>query len=140
MDATQYFLSGLMECLGTWLRLRSQKILNFFLLKFNMVCTFWIVLMCWCQKWFLKNEKNHWHAFWHEKLFEKHPQPHCQTRSNHKKHDPWTCYKLIENSWITLLKKIALFFILIWFFLEWKWIISTINPKSTWHHPIYEFS
>jgi len=23
-----------------------------------MVCTFWIVLMCWCQKWFLKNEKN----------------------------------------------------------------------------------
>jgi hypothetical protein len=22
----------------------------FFLLKFNMVCTFWIVLMCWCQK------------------------------------------------------------------------------------------
>jgi hypothetical protein len=24
------------------------------LLKFNM---FWIVLMCWCQKWFLKNEK-----------------------------------------------------------------------------------
>jgi hypothetical protein len=34
------------------------KNLNFFfLLKFNMVCTFWIVLMCWCQKWFLKNEK-----------------------------------------------------------------------------------
>jgi hypothetical protein len=29
----------------------------FFLLKFNMVCTFWIVLMCWCQKWFLKNKK-----------------------------------------------------------------------------------
>jgi len=26
-------------------------------------------------------KKNHWHAFWHEKLFEKHPQPHCQTRS-----------------------------------------------------------
>jgi hypothetical protein len=23
-----------------------------------MVCTFWIVLMCWCQKWFLKNKKN----------------------------------------------------------------------------------
>jgi len=22
-----------------------------------MVCTFWIVLMCWCQKWFLKNKK-----------------------------------------------------------------------------------
>jgi hypothetical protein len=29
-----------------------------FLLKFNMICTFWIVLMCWCQKWFLKNKKN----------------------------------------------------------------------------------
>jgi hypothetical protein len=25
-------------------------------------------------------KKHHWHAFWHEKLFEKHPQPHCQTR------------------------------------------------------------
>jgi len=33
------------------------KNLNFFLLKFNMICTFWIVLMCWCQKWFFKNEK-----------------------------------------------------------------------------------
>ena len=46
-------------CLGTRLRLRSQKIWNcfFFLLKFNMVYMFWIVLMCWCQKWFLKNEK-----------------------------------------------------------------------------------
>jgi len=27
-------------------------------------------------------KKHHWHAFWHEKLFEKHPQPHCQTRSS----------------------------------------------------------
>ena len=26
-------------------------------------------------------KKHHWHAFWHEKLFEKHTQPHCQTRS-----------------------------------------------------------
>jgi hypothetical protein len=25
-------------------------------------------------------KKHHWHVFWHEKLFEKHPQPHCQTR------------------------------------------------------------
>jgi len=53
----------------------------FFLLKLSAVCTFWIVLMCWYQKWFLKNKKNHWHAFQHEKLFEKHPQPHCQTHS-----------------------------------------------------------
>jgi len=30
---------------------------EFFLLKLNAVCTFWIVLMCWCQKWFLKNKK-----------------------------------------------------------------------------------
>jgi hypothetical protein len=29
----------------------------YFLLKLSVVCTFWIVLMCWCQKWFLKNEK-----------------------------------------------------------------------------------
>jgi len=26
-------------------------------------------------------KKHHWHAFWHEKLFKKHPQPHCQTHS-----------------------------------------------------------
>jgi len=25
-------------------------------------------------------KKHHWHVFRHEKLFEKHPQPHCQTR------------------------------------------------------------
>jgi hypothetical protein len=30
---------------------------------------------------FKKIKKHHWHAFWHEKLFEKHLQPHCQTRS-----------------------------------------------------------
>ena len=32
---------------------------NFFfvLLKLSAVCTFWIVLMCWYQKWFLKNKK-----------------------------------------------------------------------------------
>jgi len=54
----------------------------FFLLKFNMICTFWIVLMCWCQKWFLKNKKKyHWHAFRHKKLFEKQPLPHCQAPS-----------------------------------------------------------
>ena len=29
----------------------------FFLLKLSAVCNFWIVLMCWCQKWFLKNKK-----------------------------------------------------------------------------------
>ena len=29
----------------------------FFLLKLSAVYTFWIVLMCWCQKWFLKNKK-----------------------------------------------------------------------------------
>jgi hypothetical protein len=33
------------------------KNLNFFLLKFNMICMFWIVLIYWCQKWFLKNKK-----------------------------------------------------------------------------------
>ena len=35
----------------------SSKFKFFFLLKLSTVCTFWIVLMCWCQKWFLKNKK-----------------------------------------------------------------------------------
>jgi hypothetical protein len=35
-----------------------QILIYFFLLKLSAVCTFWIVLMCWCQKWFLKNKKN----------------------------------------------------------------------------------
>ena len=26
-------------------------------------------------------KKHHWYAFWHEKLFEMHSQPHCQIRS-----------------------------------------------------------
>ena len=26
-----------------------------------------------------KMKKQHWHAFWHKKLFEKQPQLHCQT-------------------------------------------------------------
>jgi len=29
---------------------------------------------------FKKIKKHYWHAFRHEKLFEKQPQPHCQTR------------------------------------------------------------
>jgi hypothetical protein len=29
----------------------------FILLKLSVVCIFWIILMCWCQKWFLKNKK-----------------------------------------------------------------------------------
>jgi len=35
----------------------DQISIFFFLLKLSAICTFWIVLMCWCQKWFLKNEK-----------------------------------------------------------------------------------
>jgi len=45
------------EAIGNAVERVFLKILNFFLLKFNMVYMFWIVLMCWCQKWFLKNEK-----------------------------------------------------------------------------------
>jgi hypothetical protein len=33
------------------------NLLFFFLLKLSAVCTFWIVLICWYQKWFLKNKK-----------------------------------------------------------------------------------
>jgi hypothetical protein len=43
------------ECV--WGTAFPKNSIFFFLLKFNMVCTFWIVLMCWCQKWFLKNKK-----------------------------------------------------------------------------------
>ena len=39
------------------LRFVKFQISNFFLLKLSLVCTFWIILMCWCQKWFLKNKK-----------------------------------------------------------------------------------
>ena len=50
--------SWLKTCLALRLNLRLTKFqLLFFLLKLSAVCTFWIVLMCWCQKWFLKNEK-----------------------------------------------------------------------------------
>jgi hypothetical protein len=41
-------------------------------------------------------KKHHWHVFWHEKLFEKHPQPHCQTRSK--------CCIIIINCKVYLLK------------------------------------
>jgi hypothetical protein len=68
--------SSLLYVVGC-LVLRNFKFF-FFLLKLSTVCTFWIVLMCWCQKWFLKNEKTS-HVFRYEKLFEKQPLPHCQT-------------------------------------------------------------
>jgi hypothetical protein len=69
-------------CLGTQCKPRSQK--NYlFLLKFNMVCTFWIVLMCWYQKWFLKNEKTSLTCISVQKIFEKQPLPHCQTHSKY---------------------------------------------------------
>jgi len=35
----------------------SSNFKFFFLLKLSAVCTFWIILMCWYQKWFLKNKK-----------------------------------------------------------------------------------
>ena len=53
------FVRMLWECLVLRLHLRFAQIWIFFfvLLKLSAVCTFWIVLMCWCQKWFLKNKK-----------------------------------------------------------------------------------
>jgi hypothetical protein len=76
-----------MVCISPFLRARLALRFNlfltefqiFFLLNLSAVCTFWIVLICWCQKWFKK--KNHWHVFRHEKLFEKQPLPHCQIPS-----------------------------------------------------------
>jgi hypothetical protein len=80
------FGNGSRACLGTRLRLRprSQKIwkLFFFLLKFNMVCTFWIVLMCWCQKWFLKKWKNIIGMYFDTKSYLK------STRNHTAKHAP----------------------------------------------------
>jgi hypothetical protein len=37
---------------------------------------FWIVLYADIKNNFKKIKKNYLHAFWHEKLFEKQPQPH----------------------------------------------------------------
>jgi len=81
----------LRERLGTRFNPHFQKNLIFFFLKFNIVCTFWIVLMCWYQKWFLKNKKNHWHVFWHEKLFKKQPRLHCQTSPKKRCHARQSC-------------------------------------------------
>ena len=49
------------------------KNLIFFLLKFNMVCMFWIILMCWCQKWFLKNKKKSFTCILARKVIWKTP-------------------------------------------------------------------
>jgi len=46
-----------MKPFGNAVQTAFPKSLIFFLLKFNMVGMFWIVLMCWYQKWFLKNKK-----------------------------------------------------------------------------------
>jgi len=57
----EYFVkSKSYQLLPVWLCGSTCFSLNFnffFLLKLSAVCTFWIVLMCWCQKWFLKNKK-----------------------------------------------------------------------------------
>jgi hypothetical protein len=60
-----------------------SKNLIFFLLKFNM---FWIVLMCWCQKWFLKNKKNIINMYFSMKNYLKSNRKHnlkhtCQLSS-----------------------------------------------------------
>jgi len=53
---------------------------------FNMVCMFWIVLMCWCQKWFLKNKKNIIGMHFDTKSYLK------STRNHITKHAiPFTC-------------------------------------------------
>jgi hypothetical protein len=59
------------------------KNFNFFLLKFNMIYTFWIVLMCCVKNNFLKIKKYYWHVFRHKKLFEKQPLSHYRTHSKH---------------------------------------------------------
>jgi hypothetical protein len=47
----------LINRLGTRCKLFLKNLMFLFLLKFNIIYMFWIVLMCWCQKWFLKNKK-----------------------------------------------------------------------------------
>jgi len=39
--------------------------------------------MCYVKNNFLKIKKNHWHAFRHEKLFEKQSQPQYQILSKY---------------------------------------------------------
>jgi hypothetical protein len=48
-----------------------HQILIFFLLKLSAVFIFWIVLMCWCQKWFLKNKKNIISMYFGTKIYLK---------------------------------------------------------------------
>jgi hypothetical protein len=46
---------------------------------------FCIILMCWSQKYFFKNKKNHFDAFQHEKHFEKYFDWYFYTnQSNYK--------------------------------------------------------
>jgi hypothetical protein len=58
--------------------MRLGKIWNLFLKIFK---CFFIFLMCWYQKLFLKNNKYYFEAFPSEKYFEKQPLPHFQTPS-----------------------------------------------------------
>ena len=65
----------------------------------------------WCadiKNNFLKMKKHHWHVFRHEKLFEKHPQPHWQTRflkSTHNHTVKYTLYSLNRSRYFAHKKK-----------------------------------
>jgi hypothetical protein len=85
--------------LGTRFNPRSQKIWNFFFKKFNMVCAFWIVLMCWYQKWFLKNKKTSLICILVRKIIWKAPTTTLSTTLLASKswslHDCWLCLNLV---------------------------------------------
>jgi len=71
--------SNLWPRLETRANPRFQKN-QFFWVKIKKNLCSRIILMCWSQKWFFKNEKKYYFdAFLSEKHFEPQPQPHCQT-------------------------------------------------------------
>jgi len=64
-----------------------------------MVCAFWIVLMCWCQKWFLKNKKISLACILARKIIWKAPTTTLSNTLLASKswslHDCWLCLNLV---------------------------------------------
>jgi len=56
VDGNEHQRGSVWLCCSTYFS-ANFNFFFFFLLKLSAVCTFWIVLMCWYQKWFLKNKK-----------------------------------------------------------------------------------
>jgi hypothetical protein len=66
--------------------LKKIEIFLFFCFKLIFFWCFQIILMRWCQKWFLKNKKILFDTFLSEKHFEKQPLSHSQIPPNWQMH------------------------------------------------------